>query len=124
PRAPAVSAARRGLGATVVICITGFDPLEADRGHEPADSEVPGGAARCADQGAAFRAHGGRRRAPAVGIARAAGWSGPAAAGCRWGRTRRAAGGTPGGDEQATASYRAGRGAGAGVRHPAAGPIA
>src|SRR5262245_4397433 len=45
-----------------------LDPLETDRGHEQADSEVPGGAARRADQGAAFRAHRGRRRAPAGGV--------------------------------------------------------
>ena len=51
-----------------------------DRGHEPADPEVAGGPARRADQGAAVRAHRGRRRAPAAGPARPARGSGAAAA--------------------------------------------
>ena len=50
------------------------------RGPEPADPEVAGGAARRADQGAALRAHRGRRRAPAAGPARPA--RRPRARGC------------------------------------------
>ena len=55
-------------------------------GPEPADPEVPGGAARRADQGAALRPHRGRRRAPAARAARPA--RGPGAPAAAAGRRR------------------------------------
>ncbi len=98
---------------------------EADHGPEPADPEVAGSAARRADQGAALRAHRGRRRAPAARAARPARRARPA-------RCSRQAGADPAGcarswrPSSAAARGSAGPGAapGPGRRHPAAVPPA
>ena len=84
---------------------------EARRGHEPADPEVPGSAARRADQGAALRPHRGRRRAPAARTARPARRAGAAAARAGRRRPRRAA-------RQSRPSWRGGRGSPARARRP------
>ena len=93
--------------------------------HEPADPEVPGGPARRPDQGAALRAHRGRRRAPAAGPARSTRGARAPAARARPAPTR--TGCAPSSRPSSSRRPRvSGPGAapGPGLRHPAAVPAA